>query len=177
MTKSRRIALSALFIALSVVLTRFLSIRIVLFGVEGIRIGLGDLPILLAGFLLGPIEGAVVGAVSDIVGYLISPMAGPYMPHFTLTSAVEGWLPAMLYKYVFKKSGTFRSIFVAIAIGQFIVSVIMVPYFIHILFGIPYALLMPSYSISYGIALLIYPLFIWRALKFLPNLSIALKKG
>ena len=45
--------ISALLVALSVILGRFASIRIPLGGVEALRIGFGTFPIVLSGFLYG----------------------------------------------------------------------------------------------------------------------------
>ena len=86
---SKELVLIGLFIAIGVILTRFASLRIPLGGIEGIRIGVGPLSILLAGIPFGPFYGSFTGAMVDIIGYILSPI-GPYMPHFTLTSALYG---------------------------------------------------------------------------------------
>ncbi|NLY05810.1 folate family ECF transporter S component, partial [Candidatus Sordicultor fermentans] len=67
---------------LSIVLTRLASIRIPLGGVEVIRIGFGQLPVIMAGIYFGPGSGALVGGLSDFLGFFLNPM-GPYLPHFT----------------------------------------------------------------------------------------------
>ena len=84
-TKTRTLVYMAFLVALNIVLSRLLSMRISIGGVEGIRIGLGGLPIILAGIGLGPWQGGIVGAVADIIGYMINPM-GAYAPHFTLSA-------------------------------------------------------------------------------------------
>ena len=48
---SHKITAMGLFIALSVILTRIASLRIAIGSVEGIRIGLGKLPIILGGII------------------------------------------------------------------------------------------------------------------------------
>ena len=63
MRSSRYLALSAVMAALSVVLTRFASVRVAIAGVEGVRLGLGALPNMLAGVIIGPLYGALSGAV------------------------------------------------------------------------------------------------------------------
>ena len=92
----------SLLVALSIILARFLSLRISIGGVEGIRIGFSDFPLILTGILFGPWWGALAGITADIIGYLLSPM-GPYMPHFTLTSGLKGFLPGISFNiYHFK---------------------------------------------------------------------------
>lgn len=78
---TRKLVFLSLLTALGIVLTRFLSLRLPSFGVEGIRIGIGSLQMIFAGMVFGPIAGGLVGAVTDVVGFWISPM-GAYMPHF-----------------------------------------------------------------------------------------------
>lgn len=140
---TKRTVYLAFLIALGVVLTRFASIRIAIMGVEGIRIGLGGFPIIFAGLLFGPVAGGVVGVLTDIIGFLASPM-GAYMPHFTLTAALTGMLPALVMKVTRQQEPGFGLLVLAILVGQGITSVLLVPYFLHILFGLPYqAVLVP----------------------------------
>lgn len=144
----------SLLIALSVILTRFLSLRISIGGVEGIRIGFGDFPLMLSGILFGPWWGALAGIIADIVGYFLSPM-GPYMPHFTLTSALKGILPGILFVYAFKESKNFISLALTFAISKFLVSSFII-FFIHILFKLPYSILIPPRAIALIIEVPIY---------------------
>ncbi|HQD42138.1 MAG TPA: folate family ECF transporter S component, partial [Bacillota bacterium] len=83
---TKQLVFMALLISVSVILSRIASLRIAFAGVEGIRIGFGDLPVILAGMTFGPLSGGIVGALSDLTGYFINPM-GAYMPHFTLVKA------------------------------------------------------------------------------------------
>jgi ECF transporter S component (folate family) len=147
MSKARRAAFTALFIAMSVVLTRFASLRIAIAGVEGIRIGLGSLPNIMAGMLMGPLYGGISGAAADVIGFMLSPMGG-YMPHFTLTSALMGALPGLIMA-AFRKSGAANrlpegyQIAASVTVGMLVVSWGLTPYFLHTLFGLPWAAMMP----------------------------------
>ena len=116
---------------LSIVLTRLASIRIPLGGVEVIRIGFGQLPVIMAGIYFGPGSGALVGGLSDFLGFFLNPM-GPYLPHFTLAAILHGLLPGLLFH---RSSQPLRKrIFWSIAIPQIAVGIFLTSYFLHSIF-------------------------------------------
>jgi ECF transporter S component (folate family) len=63
----RQMTLSAMFIALGLILERVLMIPIG----EVNRIAFGSSAIILASLIVGPIFGAIVGASVDIIGFMI----------------------------------------------------------------------------------------------------------
>ncbi len=152
---SRKITTMGLLIALSIILTRVASLRISIGGVEGVRIGLGKLPIILGGIIFGPLAGGVIGTFSDFLGYFINPM-GAYMPHFTLTSALTGIIPATILLLMRKDEPNIFELGIAIAIGQVITSVLLVSYFLNILFGLPWKVLIPPRMVAEPIHVFIY---------------------
>ncbi len=86
----RKLTLAAVLIALTIVLTRFLSVNISVF-----RFGFGMLPVHYAGFLLGPLWGGAVGAISDLIGLLFNTVGAPH-PGITLTTALHGIIPGLM---------------------------------------------------------------------------------
>lgn len=142
---TQKITESALLIAFSVILTRFLSLKLSFYGIDGVRIGLGVLPIILAGLRYGAWEGAKVGALADIAGYLLSP-GGAYMPHFTLTSALNGFLPPLIAGQ--GKGFSMNKVIASVAVTQTVTALLLIPYFLNSLFGMPYRLIMPPRIIS-----------------------------
>jgi len=152
---SQKITTMGLLIALSIILTRVASLRIAIGGVEGIRIGLGRLPIILGGIIFGPLAGGLIGAFSDLLGYFINPI-GAYMPHFTLTSALTGIIPATILILMRKDVPNIFNLSIAITVGQLITSIILIPYFLNILFGLPWKILMTPRIISEPIHVIIY---------------------
>lgn len=142
--QTRTLVYLALLAALSIVLGRILSVRVSLGGIEGIRIGLGGLPIILAGLAFGPWYGGVVGAISDVVGFMINPM-GPYAPHFTLSAYLTGFIPGAVITYGFKGQKRYWQLVLAIFLGELVTNVFLVPYFLHILYGLRFQqLLIPQ---------------------------------
>lgn len=122
-----KISYMAIFIAISVMIN---SLRIG-------SISFGGFPIILSGYLLGPIPGFIVGAVADIVSFIIRPSAFPFNPIFTLTSALTGALPVLVNNLLGERypKYTFIKILIGVIIGQMITSVILVPIFSVILYG------------------------------------------
>ena len=89
---------SALLATISVVLTRFLSLMLILGGLPALRVGFGSIPLIISGMMFGPVIGGLTGIVSDIVGYMINPMGGTFFPGFTLTAALYGVIAGLLFK-------------------------------------------------------------------------------
>ena len=54
-----------------------------------IEIRFSSLPIAFGGAMFGPAIGALIGALADILQYLVKP-TGPYFPGFTISSLVGG---------------------------------------------------------------------------------------
>lgn len=86
----RNLARMALLIACTVVLARYVGIQLS----DSLRISFECVPILLAGIWLGPVAGALVGALADVIGMLLAP-SGPYFPILTLTPALLGALAGL----------------------------------------------------------------------------------
>lgn len=76
--------LTAIFTAVTVVLSRFLS-----FNVWNMSIGFSFVSVMLCGVLLGAVWGGVCGALADFIGALLFPF-GPYFPGFTATAFLSG---------------------------------------------------------------------------------------
>lgn len=91
------ITLSGLFIALSVILQRFLVIP---FGMPSLyRLSLGNVPIIMASLFLGPIYGGIVGAASDLLGATIFPV-GSLLIWPIISSTLYGVLPWLILKLI-----------------------------------------------------------------------------
>ncbi len=157
---TRQVTYLGLLIGLAIILTRLASIRIAFGGVEGIRLGFGALPIIMAGVYFGPLNGALVGALADVVGYFINPM-GAYMPHFTLTSALTGAIPGLVVFWSGREKQPSLGLLLAfIALGQLVTSIILVPYFLWTLFGIPLQATLPPRIVAQFIQVPTYAVFL-----------------
>jgi ECF transporter S component (folate family) len=90
----RVLIFSSILCALSVILSQYLSIKIG----TSIRIGFGSVPVIMAGLLFGPMMGAAVGAVSDIVGCAMYYGLGSMIPLVTVGMMAEGFLAGLFYR-------------------------------------------------------------------------------
>lgn len=121
--KTKVMVYSGMLIALSVVFKLVLEIYIPLGGFPSLRLNLTTIPIMLSGFLFGPVSGCVTGIASDLLCYLIKPN-GPYFFGFTLVSALIGFIPGLLYsllkKHPLRRLEYFNLIFLIISIGLLI---------------------------------------------------------
>lgn len=75
---------AAIFVALEIVLNRFLS-----YNTSELKIGFAFVSIALCGVMLGPLWAAGAGAAADFLGAVLFPI-GAYFPGFTLTAALTG---------------------------------------------------------------------------------------
>jgi ECF transporter S component (folate family) len=135
----------AMLLAISLVLS-MLGVMLPIAGINGMKVTFSFLPIMLAGFIYGPAAGALVGALTDILGYIVKFHAfGPYFPGFTLTTALSGALPVLICKMLGCDDAR-KNIFklaVAIAVTAFVVTVTDT-YWLQILYGQAFWVTLPA---------------------------------
>ena len=122
---TRTLTLAAMLTAIGIVLGFFkLPIN------QLIEIRFGSLPIALAGMLFGPGVAGVVGAITDIGGYLVKP-TGPFFPGFTISGIVSGIIFGLM---LYGKKCPLPRIFAAQVVHTFIVGVVMNSYWLSLLY-------------------------------------------
>lgn len=117
--------------ALSVVLSRLLSLN-----THSVRVGLGNLPILLAGLLYGPFAGALVGFGADITGALLLSSFG-YMPLLGLSPVLLGGLPGLVKPVLLRKTVSPLRLGLVVFGAEALTSIGWTSYCIHLLYGTP----------------------------------------
>lgn len=90
MKKTKLTVFMGLFIALEIILTRFVQIPITLFGTFTDRINLGFLPVALGGSLFGIWGGAAIAGLADLIRAIILPQGGAFNPLFTINASFRG---------------------------------------------------------------------------------------
>lgn len=62
-----------------------------------IKLSLSYIPCFVAGMFLGPMAGLLTGLLGDVIGLMINPQ-GPWIPLITLSSALLGFIPGLVFK-------------------------------------------------------------------------------
>jgi len=138
---AQNVVFSGLLVASSIILTRFLGF-LALGG--AIRISFGGLPIALAGALMGPFWGGMVGMVADILGVSLFPQ-GAFFPGFTLTAALSGIIPGLV---LYGRKPSIMLIAVSSALNAVICSLILNTFWLTILLEKGFLLLLPTRILS-----------------------------
>lgn len=122
MSKTKKIILSALLLAMIIVLARFLSINTSL-----LAIGFSFVPMALAGIWLGPKYAAIICGIADIIGALLFPF-GTFFIGFTISAILKG----LIYGFIlYKKDGELSNkeliirLIIACVLVIFIVNVVI----------------------------------------------------
>lgn len=119
--KPQNLAVCGMLLALRILLGYFSNLTLAI--TPDIKIGLTFLPIAIAGILCGPIAAGSIGALGDLICFLLVPM-GAYFPGWT----VNGLLVGILYGLFLFESNHFvpsliicevlSGVFVEIALGS-----------------------------------------------------------
>ena len=96
MSKTKKIVLSAMLLALLIVLSRFLSIKTPI-----VVISLSFVPIMMSAIWLGPKYTLVIAALGDLIGAILFPF-GAYFPGYTLSQLLTGLIYGL---FLYKKPG------------------------------------------------------------------------
>jgi len=97
------------------------------------------IPILLAGFVCGPIAGIVVGLLAPTLSFLLSGMPPPYaVPLMSLELAVLGMAAGLAYRRL--RLNIYMALVVAMVVGRlgFALGLILLGTFIDLPYGVKY---------------------------------------
>lgn len=127
----KHIVISALLIAIHVVLSRFCSVN-----AWNIKIGFSFVPVFVAAYLYGPLFAGLVGGLGDFLGAVLLPI-GPYFPGFTLTCFLTG----LLFGILLHKKQSLPRILCAVLVNQLVLGLLLNTLWISALYGSPFGAL------------------------------------
>lgn len=122
--RTLKLVFAGLLVGMGVVLTRYLSIETPI-----LRIGFSFIAIAMAGVLLGPAYAGVVGALIDVVGYVLKP-SGPYFPGFTVSGVLHGLTYGLL---LYRRRPAFWRVVLASFISAFLIGGFVTSFWLTIL--------------------------------------------
>lgn len=124
---------ASMLLALSVILGILGNYTVLLF--PSMKISFSMIPIAISGMLYGPLMAGAVGALSDIISFIINPQGGAFFPGWTL-NAFLGGVVAGLFLYRNKNH------IVRISLGRIVVAILinlmLGTLWLNIQFGFPY---------------------------------------
>lgn len=135
---------SALLIAMSIVLGKYLAIR----GGDILRFSFENLPILLAGMAFGPFVGVVTAVAADLVGCLLVGYA--INPLVTVGAAVIGLLGGLLYRLFGKLPDGLR-VLLTVMLSHLVGSVLIKTVGLAVFYAMPLWQLMLWRLLNYAI--------------------------
>ena len=144
-----RLIILGLFIALEIILTRFLSIHTPI-----VRIGFGFLPIAMLGIMYGPVWAAAAYAIGDLIGIMLFP-SGPFFPGFTLSAALTGLTYGII---LYKKPITWKRVLIAAAIVCLGINLILDTLWLYILMDTAVIGMLPARVIKVSVMLVVQTL-------------------
>ena len=136
-----KLILSAILCAISIVLSRFLSLN-----VWNMSIGISFLPIMLCALVCGPLWSGIAGALADFIGALLFTF-GTYFPGFTAVAFLSGIFFGLVgvVNNTFKKRGIVIALTATTLLAkELLCSLFLNSLWISILYGTAYKLVLAS---------------------------------
>ena len=159
----RLLAVSAFLAALSIICGKYLALSLG----NVLRFSFENLPILLSGMMFGPVAGALVGAVADLVGCLM--VGYTVNPLVTLGAVCVGILGGLLFRLT-KKLPLLWQTCITVILAHLVASVIVKTFGLAAYYDMPFHILMLWRLLNYvivGVAewLLLYTVLKNKALR------------
>lgn len=129
----KKIAILGMLLALNVVLAKF-SIHTLT-----VKVGFAFITLVISAMMYGPVEAGIVGALGDVLGYVINPV-GAFFPGFTITAFLTG----VVYGFFLKKNVTIFKAIGAAGVVQFVIGLICNTYLLTILTGQGFIAMLPG---------------------------------
>lgn len=152
---TRHAANLGLLTAVSIVLTRIFGVVIPIAGVGALRLSFGEIPIILAGVLFGPIGGGLTGLASDLIGYIINSHGGPFFPGFSLSAVLTGLIPGwILYKR--RRSLSLYRVGATVLVTDLVAGIFLNTLWLTLLYGQGFFVILPMRVLARLVTLPIY---------------------
>ncbi len=154
----------AMLLALRIVLGIFANGTLPFFG-NNVKLSGAFLPIAIAGSMFGAVPGAIVGALGDILSFVVNPVGGSYFPGFTINGFLTGFIYGV---FLYKNNITLSRVITAWLVNALTVETFLAALWLSILYS-------ASSGNTYGFYL--YTRFISQAVYCVPSILLILGVG
>ena len=154
----RLLAVSAFLAALSIVCGKYLALPVG----NVLRFSFENLPILLAGMMFGPITGALVGIVADVLGCVM--VAYTINPLVTLGAACIGLLGGILFRLT-KKLPLLWQTCITVILTHLVASVVVKTFGLAAYYDMPFHILLLWRLLNYAVVGVVEWLLLYTILK------------
>lgn len=159
----KALAMTAMLIAIAVVLG-FYSLQVT----DYIKIGFAFLADELTGMMFGPVAGGLMGAIADLVKYVVRP-TGPFFPGFTISALAGGIIYGIV---LYKRPLSLRRVILANGLVTLIVNVCMNTYWLTLLYGSAFFAILPARIVKEVIMLPITVVLFYTVAKVLSRANV-----
>ncbi len=159
----KRLVLGAMLAAMSVVIGMFCK-SFLNFGGGLWRITFENLPIILAGIFLGPVTGGLVGIVSDLTSYLLSPQTYPPNLIVTFGAFAVGVVSGLMARFVIREH-TVKQIILSASAAHVLGSMIIKPIGLYQFYGWAVLVRIPLYMVIAPLEIMLLCL-LWKQKSF-----------
>lgn len=125
---ARSIAIMGLLIALTVVLSRLVSIETTF-----LKVSVDFIPKIIMGILFGPMWTGLGCVVADLAGMALFPKA-PFFIGFTVNAFIEG---AIFGTFFYKKEITWKRAFLATLTVTLVINLMLTPLWLAVMYNVP----------------------------------------
>lgn len=154
----RLLAVSAFLAALSIVCGKYLALPVG----NVLRFSFENLPILLAGMMFGPITGALVGIVADVLGCVM--VAYTINPLVTLGAACIGLLGGVLFRLT-KRLPLLWQTCLTVILTHLVASVVVKTFGLAAYYDMPFHILLLWRLLNYAVVGVVEWLLLYTILK------------
>lgn len=133
---------------------------------EYIRVGFSDMPGVAVSVLFGPAVGSIFWGMLDILKYIVTPN-GPFFPGFTVSAVLNGVLFGF---FLYKRTLSLGNVLTAQFLSKLFISIGLNTYWLSILYGNAYFVMLPARLLSNAIMLPIDTLLTFVVLRMVSRL-------
>ena len=162
MKNVKSVTVAAFLVALAVTL-KFLKIAIT----PTLEFSFAFLANASAGFLFGPFVAGTVGALSDLLGYVVRP-TGPFFPGFTLNAIINGVVYGLI---LYRKPVSMQRVVIARLINTVLISFLLNPIWLSMMYGKALHLLVMTRLIKAAILFVPECILLYAVLKLVKRIA------